>query len=100
MTISKEIKIERCREGSQISTRMMNEATGVALITPIRGWMSTWAQKKREASPARRIPQRQARRKPRVMREKENRTALQKEGSGRREMSLAATETGEASKIS
>ena len=29
-----------------------------------------------------------------------SRTALQKEGSGRREMSLAATETGEASKIS
>lgn len=62
--------------------------------------MSTWAQKKREASPARRIPAEAGQEKTQGDAGKGEQDSPQKEGSGRREMSLAATETGEASKIS
>ena len=77
VTIKKEITTDRFREGTQISARMIKEATGMDLITLIRGAVRSRTGPNREDSTARTVPARQARRNPRVIRQKENRMALQ-----------------------
>ena len=72
VTIKKEMTTERFREGTQMSTRMMKEATGMDLTTPISGAVRSRTGPNREESTPRAVPARQASRKPRVMRQKES----------------------------
>ena len=78
VTIKKEMTTDRLREGTQMSTKIMKEATGMDWITRIRGAAKSRTGPKREESTASTVPTKQARRKPKVMRQKEKRMALQK----------------------
>lgn len=100
VTIKKEMTTDKFREGTQMSTKITKEATGMDLITPISGAAKSRTGPNREESTPKAVPARQASKKPKVMRQKENRMALQKSQWGMSSKSRSRTETGDTKRIS
>ena len=96
----KEMKTERFMELSHTRQRMIKEATGVDLITVIKGHKRTSAMWNLLLITARMIPAARERAKPSIILKNEKETAPQKSGSKTRLKSLPAVVTGEARRIS
>ena len=78
-TIKKEMQMERFREGTHSSTKMMNEATGTALTVFTKGASRLRTTGILEARAASNVPRNIARKNPPAMRLNEKPTAFQKE---------------------
>lgn len=73
VTIKKEMTTDKFREGTQMSTKITKEATGMDLITPISGAARSRTGPNREESTPKAVPARQASKKPKVSARRRNR---------------------------
>jgi len=85
---------------NQINSRMIIDATGVAFTNKISGTSSCSIKRKRDASVAKMIPVKVAKKKPVRIRLRENKIEVQKLSVIARFVSRLKTEKGDAKRIS
>ena len=95
-TIKKEIMMDSGRDENQIRSKMMIDATGVAFTNRISGTKSCSMTRKRDARVAKIIPVKVAKKKPVIIRLRENKIEVQKLSVIASCASRLKTESGDA----